>query len=190
MRTRHFEWKTQQVLYLPRLGPLVKPFGITRDADIQRRMDVNPHKALSQNTGRDIPLTVLGGHGGNHHVCSLFGGESCHLGNSPVIFQPGFRGETQIGAKARPHLVSIQKKNRNAPVGETFAQLPRKGRLARATTPEEPEYFGELHTGDCQRSGRSVKCEDGWMSLPANKNGTLLKNTCAGNNGIYDFLSS
>ena len=127
---------------------MVKAFGITRNADIQRRMDVNPDKPLSQNAGHDIPLTVLGSHGGNDHVHSLFDGKSCHLGNSPVVFNPGFRGETQVGAKAQPHLVPIQKKNRYAPVSETIVQLPRKSRLACGAAPKKPEYFGKFHTPD------------------------------------------
>jgi hypothetical protein len=111
-------------------------------------MCVDPDQARPQNAGHDIALIVLRSHGGDDHVHPLFGGKSGHFGNAPVVFHPGFRGETQVGAKARANVISIQKKHRNATVNESIAQFSRKSRFARTTTPEKPKYLGDFHKGE------------------------------------------
>jgi len=86
-----------------------------------------------QYAGHDIPLTVLRSHAGNHHVHSLFGGQSGRLGIRGG-FQPALPWETE-SAQSPDRISSHPVKTGIFPVNKP-SHSSAQGRLARATAPK------------------------------------------------------
>ena len=114
-----FEWEIQQVRHLTRFRPLIQPLGIARDADVQRRVDVDPYEALSQDFGDCIALGMLRGHGGDDDVHPLLCREPGDFGNAPMIFDARFAGKFQVGTKSGPHIVAIEEEDGDTAVNES-----------------------------------------------------------------------